>query len=269
MFRRLSALSGVERLQVRILSDLHIDQNPPFTLENKNIFTIIAGDISKNTDITVNWIKSNLTNGIFIEGNHAFVKDGVPLQEVYSKLQQAFPLNSSISFLQNTYKIIENKVFVGCTLWTDFCLKLEGQIKSIEHQNLSKYIRGRYIDSRTGNILDLTPLYTIKEFKKSLNMIDWVCKKFEEKDIVVITHHCPSLKCSAPKFLNNALNPALISDLESFIQERKNIKYWICGHCHRDPLDTYIGNCRLLMNTRGYMKYNECPNFNPNFIIEM
>ena len=256
-------------MRVRILSDLHLDQNPPFTLTNDDIFTIIAGDISKYTDTTINWVKTNVQRGLFIEGNHAFVKDGMPLQEVYYRLQKAFPLEDKVTFLQNNCKIIEDKVFVGCTLWTDFSLKMKYHDKYVDPQSLDKYIRGTYIDVKTGEIKDLTPLNTIKEFKKSLNMIDWVCKIFKNKEVVVITHHCPSLICSAPKFLHNILNPALISDLESFIKERGNIKYWICGHCHRDPLDTYIGQCRLLMNTRGYTKFNECPNFDPNFIVDI
>lgn len=256
-------------MQVRILSDLHIDQNREFSLQDKDTFTIIAGDISKDINISINWIRANLKQGLFIEGNHAFINDGPALQTVYDRLQKEFPLDSNVSFLQNSYKEINNKIFIGCTLWTDF--KLGGYYSFTKtygnYRSLDSYIRGNILDNNISRRLTMDD--TIREFNKSTAFIDYICKEFPDKEIIVITHHCPSMLCSAPKFRDSILNPALISYLEPFIKEHTNIKTWICGHCHRDPLDTYIGQCRLLMNSRGYTKFNECPKFNENFIVEI
>ena len=52
-------------MKIRILSDLHIDQNPKFELKNKNVFTIIAGDISKDYKLTTKWIQDNIKEGLF------------------------------------------------------------------------------------------------------------------------------------------------------------------------------------------------------------
>lgn len=258
-------------MQIKFLSDLHIDQDSkdnPFELENRDIFTIIAGDISRSPEKTKDWIKKNLTSGIFIAGNHAFPDDKYSLQEVYSFYKDEFPLSGDISFLQNNYKIIENKVFIGCTLWTDFSLNIQGDLNYLHNKKISNVITGNY-QEEDGRKVKLTPFHTIKEFKKSINYIDYISKKFPDKDIIVISHHCPSIKCSAIKYLSNPLNPMMITDLENFIKEHINIKYWFCGHCHRDPLNVNINQCNLIMNTRGYLKFKECPNFNSNYIIEI
>ena len=252
-------------MKVRILSDLHLSQNSYFELTDKDIFTIIAGDISKDIFQLKSWLKQNVKNGLFILGNHDFTGN-MNMKDAYFQLKEEFPVTENLAFLQNSYKEIDKKIFVGATLWTDLELKINNPIfepnKSTNH--LHSYIRGNFSKDQK-----LSPDITIREFNKSLNYIDFLCKENPTKDIVVITHHCPSIKCSAEKFIHNIMNPVLISNLEDFIINRKNIKYWICGHCHRDPIQFEIGQCKVLMNTRGYCKFNECPSFKEDFIVEM
>ena len=247
---------------VHILGDIHNDRNKDsFESKKKDLFTICTGDISNNPNKVVKWIKENISEGLFVCGNHEF-SNNIPMPEIYKYFKNEFPLNNKVSFLQNSYKIIDNKVFVGCTLWTDFSLSIKGKINSIKRQKLENYIYGFYRDWEM-----LAPFHTIKEFKVSLNYLQYICKKFIDKEIIVITHHCPSMKCSAPKYTNNILNSAMITDLEDFIIMNPNIKYWFCGHCHREPLDIKIGQCRLIMNTKGYIK--EGLGFNPELTIEI
>ena len=49
-------------MKVRILSDLHLSQNSYFELTDKDIFTIIAGDISKDIFQLKSWLKQNVKN---------------------------------------------------------------------------------------------------------------------------------------------------------------------------------------------------------------
>ena len=252
-------------MKLRVLSDLHLNQNSYFQLTDKDIFTVIAGDISKDIFQLENWLEQNVRNGLFILGNHDFTGN-TNMLDAYSELKEKFPIDKNLTFLQNSYKEIDNKIFVGATLWTDFNLKVNNPTYTQEtnKNRLHGYIRGNYSKD-----IKLSPDITIKEFQKSVTYIDFLCKENPDKDIIVITHHCPSIKCSAEKFIHNIMNPALISDLEDFIKERENIKYWICGHCHRDPIQFEIGQCKILMNTRGYCKFNECPKFKEDFIVEI
>ena len=252
-------------MKVRILSDLHINQNGNFELTDKEIFTIVAGDISKDFFQLKSWLQQNIKNGIFILGNHDFTGN-TNMVDAYQELKEKFPASSNLTFLQNSYKEIDNKIFVGATLWTDFSLEVNSPMKS---KNAIKNLLHGYIRGNFSKEQNLTPEITIKEYKKSINYIDFICKENPDKDIIIITHHCPSMKCSAEKFKNNILNPALITNLEDFILEHKNIKAWCCGHCHRDPIITEVGNCKIIMNTKGYTKRDECPNFDENFIVEI
>ena len=92
-----------------------------------------------------------------------------------------------------------------------------------------------------------------------------ICKESE-----LTENNCPQIANNIYNdFLDNSRLSFNFTNLEDFIINRKNIKYWICGHCHRDPIQFEIGQCKVLMNTRGYCKFNECPSFKEDFIVEM
>ena len=61
-------------MKIRIISDLHIDVNDgfPFSLkgDEKEVFALLAGDISGNVKLTARWLKSNIRRGMFVAGNH-------------------------------------------------------------------------------------------------------------------------------------------------------------------------------------------------------
>ena len=92
---------------------MHLDLNKDFSfnLEQKDIFTIICGDISENVSEICKWIKNNISSGVFVEGNHIGYQNSKPIQEILENLSTDFPLNNNISHLNNSYKIIEDKLF--------------------------------------------------------------------------------------------------------------------------------------------------------------
>ena len=59
-------------MKIRILSDLHLDVNSkyPFSLKDKDTFTILCGDTSGDPEITKKWIDDNIKSGVFVCGNH-------------------------------------------------------------------------------------------------------------------------------------------------------------------------------------------------------
>jgi hypothetical protein len=50
------------------------------------------------------------------------------------------------------------------------------------------------------------------------------------------------------------MNGGYHSDLSEFILDRPGIKLWTHGHTHED-FDYMIGECRVVCNPRGYIKY--------------
>lgn len=256
------------KMKIRILSDIHADfnKNYPLELQDKEIFTLLAGDISGYPEIGINWIKENIKNGLYVEGNHIFYNNlKKPLQELYQMYQEEFPLNSDVSFLQNQYKIINDIVFIGCTLWTD--CRLNGGKDTEELSNtMNDYIYGKYIyneGTESECIERFTPAVSIEEFNKSIKYISKICDEHKGKKVVVLTHHCPSNKCISPYYRSNDCNQAYASNLEDFIKNHGNIVLWVCGHSH-SQCDFKIDGCRVIMNCRGYVSRGEDEKFNPN-----
>ena len=100
-----------------------------------------------------------------------------------------------------------------------------------------------------------------------MKVITKVVEENPNKDIVIITHHCPSLKCISNRYSTSVMNASYVSKLDKFIEEHKNIKCWICGHVHhRDNFN--IGDCKVILNPRGYETHSECDDWTPNCYLD-
>lgn len=260
--------------KIRVLSDLHLDVNKdyPLELEDKDTFTVICGDIAGEYEYAKEWLNNNIKNGIIIEGNHIlYNRDGLSLQELYKRYQKDYTLDNNVTFLQNNHKVIDNIVFVGCTLWTNY--RLFGRLSTWQCERYMNDFRwGCYEECEWTGLnskfikTKLEPKHCIHEFYESLQYIDSVCEEYPNNKIVVVTHHCPSIKCIDKFYSNDECTPAYASNLESFIKDHSNIVCWLCGHSH-NQCDFEIDGCRVVMNCRGYCYRNEDKNFNPNKTI--
>lgn len=259
-------------MKIRIMSDIHNDVNYkyPFRLADVDKFTIVAGDISGSRYDTINWVNDNMKNGIIIGGNHSgYSDDNVSLQHIHKDLSNYYKLEDNVSYLENNYKIIDDIVFIGATLWTDFKLygesfQLWDMQNSVKYMNDYKY--NHYEDN--GELRLLRPEDTLDMFNKSFEFIRDTVKKFSDKKVVIITHHAPSIKSIHAKYLNGFSNACYASNLEQFILLNPNIKLWIHGHVHNN-FDYIIGDTRVVCNPRGYEMYMENLEFNPDFEIEI
>ena len=258
-------------MKIRILSDIHNDVNYkyPFKLADMDKFTIVAGDISGSVNDTIKWVNDNMRNGIIIGGNHSgYSDDNVSLQLIHKELSDYYKLEDNVSYLENNYKIIDDIVFIGATLWTDF--KLYGEDFQIwDMQNAIKYMNDyRYNHYEDNGMRLLRPEDTLNMFNESFKFIKETVEKFKDKKVVVITHHAPSIKSIHAKYLNGFANACYASNLEQFIMDNPNIKLWIHGHVHNN-FDYMIGDCRVVCNPRGYEMYKENFEFNPDFEVEV
>ena len=262
---------------IRVVSDLHIDinQDKPFGLIKKSQFTIICGDIAGSIRKTTGWLNSNVTNGLFVAGNHMFYDEPrKTVDEIYAEYTKTFPISGNVSFLNNNYKIIDDIVFVGCTLWTDYQLygkEMSELYKFCALRGMNDYKWGKVKeiseDSETHTPKEirvpLDPKHCERWFYQSVNYIHEVCKMFPHKRIVVITHHAPSARSLDKRFENSTLNPCFASNLDNFILDHKNIVLWCHGHVHT-CCDYMIGDCRVVCNPRGYVSLREKNDFKPN-----
>ena len=140
------------------------------------------------------------------------------------------------------------------TITKDLDKKFINEIYTVKSQNVKK----EYSKENKKKNLD-----SINEFNNSLKYIEEICDQYPQYKIVVVTHHCPSIKCISSHYRAGDCNQAYASDLESFIKNHNNIVCWVCGHSH-NSCDFKIDGCRVIMNCRGYVMYGENFRFDPN-----
>lgn len=260
-------------MKVRIISDIHEDINERYPLNyNDDIFTIIAGDISGDPINGVVWVKNNIKNGLLVHGNHDFVYNSLSLtfQEQQSAYINSFPLDGNVSYLNNQYKIINDIVFIGCCLYTDY--KYNGTVNDnmkFALNGLNDFKWGQIEEN--GKFVKLEPRHYLTMFNESFKFIKKTLNKFKDKKCVLITHHGISPLQLDPKYFTSKLNASFISNLEDFILKHDNLALVISGHVHNSS-DFKIGNTRVICNPYGYRSsvHGECNlNFNPNLIVEV
>lgn len=257
----------VHGMKLRVFSDLHIDinKNNYYIPPDDNILNIIAGDVSGDPYITCNYLLHKVNKALFVHGNHIVYNDNnKALQELEDDLFEQLA-HTSVIYLNNNYAIIDDIVFIGSTLYTDYKYKFTETINArIAMRGLNDFKWGRYLN---GNILEhLTPYHYMEMHANSMMYIQQKLEQFHDKKCVVITHHGISPQAICKKYKNSDINASFISDHEKFVKSYPNIKVWIFGHIH-NSFDFKINDTRIIGNPYGYG--NENPDFNKNLIIEV
>ena len=249
-------------MKLTILSDLHIDINRNYNFSNlkDQEFVIICGDISGNPIQVKQFVQENITRGIFIEGNHlTYSKSGqyqIDFRQGAERWLASQFKDSPVKYLENDIYELDDIIFIGCTLWTDFCLYGEENKENCiqaawNNMDDYNYVRCEHDE----DIVKLFPRKTIEWHKKSVAYIEKICSENPDKKIVIISHHAPSKKSIAPQYRSSELNPAYASNLDWLIEKYPNIKLWTHGHNHSNS-NYNIAQCKVICNPFGY--YNEC-----------
>lgn len=256
-------------MKLRIISDIHCDVNEKCNdnYDFENDFIICCGDISGDRFTTEKWIKKNIKRGIIVAGNHLgynFVTgaDEDSLNSSIKYLQEKFS-QEPIWFLENQVVKMEDIIFVGCTLFTDFNLYNKTfNAMMVAARSLNDF---RYVHVlKNKKVKTITPQDQLDIHIKSKKFIESVCKKNPNKKIVVITHHAPSLKSVPSQYKDDILSAAFASNLEDIIQKYDNLKLWCHGHMHQN-CDYILNGTRIICNPRGY--FTENPSFANSGII--
>jgi len=246
-------------MKLRIVSDIHTDinQDRNYQFNFGDDFVVNCGDTAGDRFATASWIRSFMKRGVFVEGNHlgynrVTYDSGDTKEESIKYLKNNFR-SGAVRFLENTTYMVEDIVFVGCTLYTDFnlygnpiyCLNL-----ARKSMNDFKYVKVKDEDK----IRRLSPHDTIKWHKDSVSFINKTCKKYPEKKIIVVTHYAPSVDCVCKEYEGDRLNAAFASNLDWVLQENENLILWCHGHMHSD-VDFVKHGTRVVCCPLGY--YNE------------
>ena len=266
-------------MKIRVLSDLHIDVNEMYAyhrvthLKDNDVFTIVAGDTAGCPELAADWIQKNVQKGLVIAGNHIVYSSNYrPIQDLKKQMAQTFPKDAPITFLDHMTgtmaKEVDNILFIGTTLYTNYTLLPNVSAKDAMYYANSRHGLNDFYCGYTrdhGKVRHINPKDYQRWFIESYKEMTRLIQSHPDKDVVVITHHCPSRRCCRDGY--DLLHTSYASDLEPFILKHPNIKLWVCGHVH-ERKNFKVGNCLVLMNPQGYAHEGESFNFNPHTFVD-
>lgn len=152
-----------------------------------------------------------------------------------------------IRFLEKKAIILGETRFLGCALWTDYCL-----FGAHHRQAAMGVARSKLNDHRLiqAGGRPFTPQDAAAIFDES---VAWLKEQLAQPfngATVVVTHHAPHRNSLAPQYANDPLSAAFVSDLDDLITTYQPA-LWIHGHTHTS-FDYMVGATRVLANPRGY-----------------
>jgi Icc-related predicted phosphoesterase len=234
-------------MKLAIYSDIHLEfayMDGQRLLEGDPDVVILAGDISTGV-AGIHWAKELGVPVIYVAGNHEYYHhDFYQHRETMRKHAE----DTTVHFLDGDNILIDDVLFIGATLWTDYKLLGDAHVhKAVAHGALNDH---RLI--RNGDRF-FTPDDASIEFIKDRSYIEDSLRTASEANHiarVVVTHHAPHGNSIQPKFAGDKLNPAFASDLSDVIQAH-DIDLWVHGHDHGQH-DYSVYDTRVVSAQRGY-----------------
>ena len=253
-------------MKIGLTSDIHLEFGDLNLPNKENIDTLIlGGDICVAAKIQkflpfFERVASEFSNIIYIMGNHEHYTG--KFDETEDILRESLAKFSNIHILEKQIKKIDDVVFMGGTLWTDF-----NNIDSLTmwqcRQSLNDY---QIIRVAKENYRRLHPEDTLLEHQKTLDFLKKALSEHQSDKVVVVGHHAPSTLSVKPRYADQHLiNGAYRSDLNGLILDNPQIKLWTHGHTHA-PFDYMIGGTRVVCNPRGYWNHEI---FEPGYIYQL
>jgi len=271
-------------MKLLLLSDLHLElsalQLPP-SLDFD--VALLAGDIVWPGRRLPEWVSSSpvlrrARAVVAVSGNHEYFDS--PMQPTAAAMQQAAATLTAppLHLLDASEVRIDGVRFLGCTLWTDFELRIDTANGPISDRERGMATAARAMaDYRTIAWCEgaaaprpLTPWDTLRLHRQQRQ---WLQRRLAEPfdgATVVVTHHGPHRGSLAPRFAADWVSSAYLSELpESFFEVPA---LWVHGHTHSSH-DYRVGRCRVVCNPRGYqtaaMPLPENPAFRADRVVTL
>ncbi len=245
-------------MRLLLLSDLHLELSDLALPRDLDFdVALLAGDIVNPGHRLCDWIAASpvlqrARAVVAVSGNHEYF-DAVLQQEAAAMQAHGMP---SLHLLDTAQVVIGGVRFLGCTLWTDFALRIDtpqglrsdpARGIAAAQQMMADY---RCIGWREGGATRrLTPHDTLRLHRQQR---DWLQQRLAEAfdgPTVVLTHHGPHRGSLAPRFAADWISTAYLSELPQSFFEVPAL--WLHGHTHSSH-DYRVGRCRIVCNPRGY-----------------
>jgi Icc-related predicted phosphoesterase len=276
-------------VKLLILSDLHAEFETFEVAEGLSYdVAVLAGDIMAPGRAVASWLRDRARFGdkpiLLIAGNHEYYGSVLDQEKVEMRRQAS---EHGIHFLDCDEIVIAGVRFLGCTLWTDFRLRVDNpgfagqpvrllsdryRAMTASSRFLADYSAIRIDDPSTSNSRGtrrLVPMDTLQIHRRHRS---WLRRKLAEPfdgPTVVVTHHAPHRKSLAPRFAEDWASGGFVNEMLPEFFEVPSL--WLHGHTH-DSFNYQVGACRVVCNPRGYLNWHgefENKDFNPGLVIDL
>lgn len=275
-------------MKIHVISDLHMEHGDPPVLTNTGSdVLILGGDICvaqhiyrhprsklpNNAERGIDaaryraffdHVNRNWAHVIYIAGNHEHYSGR--WDRTIPTLREEIEHYPNIHFCDQDKVVIDDTVFLGVSLWTDF--NGGDPIDMLSMKDLMNDYHA-ITETQAGHLFHkLRPQTTLQKHRSDL---DWlrVQLSLDKRKTVVVGHHCPSHSSihhtyQQPRF--KTMNGAFTSNLDEFILDHPHVALWTHGHTHH-CFDYKVGDTRVVCNPLGYPNENSA--FNPDLVIDI
>ncbi|MEH2472401.1 putative phosphodiesterase [Nitrobacteraceae bacterium AZCC 2161] len=259
-------------MRLWVISDLHMEQTrgwdlPAGAARPDFDVLVVAGDLITRMERGAEWLLKRVTDRpvVYVAGNHEFW--GCDIDRTVEKARLA-AAGTSLHILQSNAVVIDNVLFVGATLWTDFELFGNRDLamsRAAEGMNDYRRIRKRRYLER------LRPTDTLARHFESRDFISHATREAHVQRTVVVTHHGCVREAMKAGTETDILSAAYTSDCSDLLED---VDLWIYGHTH-ESRDFTVGRTRIVSNSKGYGPWPpkqrgwENMRFDPNYVIEI
>lgn len=272
-------------MKLLLLSDLHLELRElslPATLDFD--VAVLAGDIHWPGACLHEWLArtpamQRARAVVVVNGNHEYFER--ELQQEGRELQRAAQAAASppVHRLDCGELRLDGLRFLGCTLWTDFELRIDTPDGPCSDRDRGMAAAARLMaDYRAiawshapgAPPRPLTPHDTLRLHRQQRQWLQHRLAEPFSGTTVVVTHHGPHRRSLAPRFAGDWVSTAYLSELPDSFFEVPAL--WVHGHTHSSH-DYRVGHCRVVCNPRGYqtdaMPLPENAAFDPSKVLQL
>jgi Icc-related predicted phosphoesterase len=254
-------------MRFQVFSDLHADVLPPrpITMAPDIDAVVVAGDTCEGAEAGFAFLRGIVPMQvpiIAVLGNHEFYRR-VHAEELAAARGVA-PLYG-VYLLENDTLTLRGVRFVGGSLWTDYQLfgahnlplAITAAASGLRDHKRIKWSKQPWRRFRPQEALLL--------HRQSRAFIEQTLAEPFTGATVVVTHHAPHRGSLHPRYQNDLISAAYVSDLTAVIAAGKPA-LWLHGHVHAG-FDYRVGATRVLCNPNGYGGENAA--FDPALVVEL
>lgn len=258
-------------MRLHVVSDLHVDCASFKLPEVEADVLVIAGDFRtskrgpKGDRLMRKILKwsPRYKRTYFVLGNHEYYD--CLIGEAADEIKRTLSVDPTVKVLHCEKDEFYDVSFVGCTLWSDLRpMNVVDQTRLRLEMPDYRNIKIRQDDE----VRRLAPEDTQRLHESQVGWLRWTLGAIpDEKKVVVVTHHSPTLRTIRPEYERDVWNAAFQSDLDQLILDYP-VELWVHGHLH-DASEHVIGTTRVLCNPRGYPGETGENGFRPDLVVEV